>query len=92
MGLELESEKETDFPVKASGLEINPLQKIDPTNHHVIILAGAFAGEEGVCLGHVKDAHGLWAVSPDGSNKIVNLHFEEEFAILINRRQEPGKN
>jgi hypothetical protein len=92
LGLELESEKETDYPVKERDPQVSPPQNISPTSHHVIILKGDFAGQEGVCLGPVKDKDGLWAVSPDGSNKIMNLRFEEEFAILINRRQEPGKN
>jgi len=65
---------------------------IDPSGHNVIILAGEFAGEEGVCLGRAPDAADLWAVSPHSSSRIVNLKFDEEFGVLINRGQEPGKN
>ncbi len=65
---------------------------LDPAGHHVIILAGEFAGQEGVCLGPVPDGSGLWAVSPDGTDRIVNLKFDEEFGMLVNRGQEPGKN
>jgi hypothetical protein len=44
----------------------------DPTGKTVLILAGEFAGEEGVCLGPVTAAEGVWAVSPDSSDRIVN--------------------
>lgn len=65
---------------------------IDPTGRDVIILAGEFAGEEGVCLGRAQDRSGLWAVSANSSNRVVNLKFPEEFGVLINRGQPPGRN
>lgn len=65
---------------------------IDPSGHTVIILAGDFAGEEGICLGRVPDKKDLWAVSPNSSDRIVNLRFDEEFGVLLNPGQEPGKN
>jgi hypothetical protein len=64
----------------------------DPSGHSVIILAGEFAGKEGVCLGPVPDGSGLWAVSPHSSDRIVNLKFDEEFGVLINPGQEAGRN
>lgn len=64
----------------------------DPSGHSFIILAGEFAGQEGVCLGPVPDGSGLWAVSPHASDRIVNLKFEQEFGILVNGGQEPGSN
>jgi hypothetical protein len=65
---------------------------IDPAGHQIIILAGEFEGEEGVCLGRANDTQDLWAVSPDSSNRIVNLRFETEFGVLVNKGQQPGKN
>lgn len=64
----------------------------DPTGKSVLILAGEFAGEEGVCLGPATTAEKLWAVSPDASARIVNLRFAEEFGVLINRAQKLGRN
>lgn len=65
---------------------------INPSGLSVIILAGEFAGQAGVCLGAVPDGGGLWAVSPNSSDRIVNLKFDEEFGILINKGQAPGVN
>ena len=58
----------------------------------VLIIAGEFAGVEGVCLGEAPGAPGLWAVSPDSSDRIVNLRFEVDFGVLINPGQKPGAN
>ena len=63
----------------------------DPTNKSVIILRGEFAGQEGYCLGPSGEA-GKYAVTPNSSNGILNLRFDEEFGILINKDQRPGKN
>ncbi len=68
------------------------MQAIDPGGRTVLITVGEFAGEEGVCLGPVPDAKGLWAVSPSKSDRIVNLRFEEEFGVLINPGTDPGAN
>ena len=62
----------------------------DPTNHQVIILTGEFAGEEGYCLGPTHG--GLWAVTPNSSGKVLDLKFDADFGILINKAQAPGKN
>lgn len=47
----------------------------------ILLLTGAHAGEEGICLG--KSASGRWAVSPDSSNQIPDLKFGSEFALLL---------
>lgn len=62
----------------------------NPTNKPVIILTGEFAGNEGVCLGQNGD--GLWAVSPNASDRIIMLRFDDDFGILINKGQLPGVN
>ena len=63
----------------------------DPTGKPVIILTGEFAGEEGVCLGPTADGKS-WAVSPDCSDRILNLQFDRDFGILMNKGQAPGNN
>lgn len=67
------------------------MKRINPEGMPVIILAGEFAGKEGVCLGKGPEPE-IWAVSPDGSDKIVYLRFDSEFGILINKGQKPGRN
>lgn len=56
----------------------------------VRILAGNFRGGWGVCLGTA--AHGLWAVSPDGSDEILSLAFEKDFGLLMDLSANPGLN
>lgn len=68
------------------------MQDFDPSGKHVLITCGEFAGEEGVCLGRAPDTYDQWAVSPHSSDRIVNLKFEQEFGILVNGGQEPGRN
>lgn len=63
----------------------------DPTGKTVIILRGEFAGLEGFCLGSAGEK-GLWAVTPNTSNSILRLRLDEDFGILINPGQAPGKN
>ncbi|HTL67520.1 MAG TPA: hypothetical protein VL200_07655 [Lacunisphaera sp.] len=58
--------------------------------HRVLILAGNFAGEEGICLG--RAAAGRWAVSPDSSTAILELRFEREFALLLDLSTSPDRN
>ncbi len=65
---------------------------INPTGRTVIVLAGKFAGQEGVCLGAVTDGSGLWAVSPNSSSEIVSLEFPAEFGIVLNAGQESERN
>lgn len=68
------------------------MAKPDPTGLTVLITGGEFAGQEGVCLGPVPGARDLWAVSPDCSDRILNLKFGEEFGVVLNSRQETGRN
>jgi hypothetical protein len=68
------------------------MQKPDLSGKTILITAGEFVGEEGVCLGCSLSAQALWAVSPNSSDRIVNLRFEEEFGLLINPGQESGRN
>jgi hypothetical protein len=68
------------------------MNNINPEGLSVIILAGRFAGREGICLGRAKDGSPRWAVSPDGSDEIVYLEFEREFGVVVNRGQKPGPN
>lgn len=63
----------------------------NPTGKTVIIIAGEFAGQEGFCLGPAGEER-LFAVTPTASNQILRLRFDEEFGILINSGQEPGRN
>lgn len=64
----------------------------DPSGKTVLITWGEFTGEEGVCLGLAHSDKDLWAVSPNSCNSIVNLRFDEDFGVLLNPNQEPGKN
>lgn len=54
----------------------------DPTGRRVIILDGQYAGHEGVCLGKSEDGS-KWMVSPDSSNDILPMEFDQDFGILI---------
>lgn len=68
------------------------MQKPDLSGKTVLITGGEFAGEEGICLGRSPDAQDVWAVSPDCSDRIVNLRFVEDFGVLLNPEQSPGRN
>jgi hypothetical protein len=68
------------------------MQEPDPTGKTVLITGGEFTGNEGVCLGRAEGTAGLWAVSAHGSNRIVNLRFDEDFGLLLNPGQTAGKN
>lgn len=69
-----------------------PSQEIpDPTGKTVIITAGEFAGQEGFCLGAAGE-EGVFAVTPNTSNRILRLRFDEEFGILLNAGQRKGTN
>lgn len=56
----------------------------NPTGQRVIILAGPYAGHEGVCLGRTSDGSG-WMVSPDCTNEIIPMVLDREFGILLTR-------
>ena len=66
-------------------------QKNQISGARVIILQGDFAGREGVCLGETRDG-GLCAISPDGSNAIVQLAFERDFGLLVDLSADPQMN
>ncbi len=66
---------------KASGL----------TGCRVLILTGRYKGREGVCVGKSADSK-RWAISPDGSNEIIQLVFEQEFGLLIDLSSNPASN
>ena len=55
---------------------------LDPSGRRVIILEGPYAGQEGVCLGRSFDGS-TWMVSPDNSNDILPMIFDQDFGILI---------
>ena len=57
----------------------------------VLILAGKHKGEHGVCLGEAERA-GLWAISPDSSDKILSLAFEKDFGLLVDLSSDPSRN
>ena len=63
----------------------------DLSGHRVLIVTGTHAGQEGVCLGRSADGD-KWAVSPDGSNEILELIFEEEFGLLLDMSDDPNQN
>lgn len=56
----------------------------------VLILTGAFKGEEGICLGEQRN--GRWAISPDGSEKILSLVRDREFGLLTDLSADPRRN
>ena len=56
----------------------------------VLILGGHFQGEEGICLG--QERNGRWAISPDGSDEIVSLLCDREFALLIDLSADARRN
>ena len=57
----------------------------------VLILTGRFKGQEGVCLGK-GSAENLWAVSPDSTDEILSLVFEEDFGLLVDLSSDPTRN
>lgn len=59
--------------------------------HRVLILAGAHHGEEGICLGELGTGN-RWAISPDSSNDILELTFEQDFALLLDLSANPSRN
>jgi hypothetical protein len=59
--------------------------------HRVLILTGDHDGEEGICLGRIAGTN-RWAVSPDASTAILELRFEDEFALLFDLSATPSRN
>jgi hypothetical protein len=68
-----------------------PKEPGDFTGLRVLILAGQYKGREGVCTGKSADG-GRWAISPDGSNEILQLVFETEFGFLVDLSANPDNN
>ena len=66
-------------------------EKSDFTGSRVLILTGRYEGREGVCAGKSADGQ-RWAISPDGSDEILQLVFEKEFGLLIDLSADPDKN
>ena len=65
--------------------------KGDLSGCRVLIVSGPHSGQEGVCLGRAADGK-KWSVSPDESNEILNLTFEEEFGLLVDMSGDARKN
>ena len=63
----------------------------DLTGCRVLILSGRYEGQEGVCSGKSADGH-RWAISPDGSDEILQLVFEKEFGLLVDLSGNPQSN
>jgi hypothetical protein len=72
---------------------MNTFRKPTPSleRSRVLILAGEFFGREGICLGK-STASDHWAITPDGSNAILELGFEQEFSLLIDLSANPARN
>jgi len=57
----------------------------------VLILTGEYKGQQGACLGKA-DRAGQWAVSPDNSDEILSLAFENDFGLLVDLSANPHLN
>lgn len=66
-------------------------KKSDFTGSRVLMLTGRYGGREGVCIGKSADGQ-RWAISPDGSDEILQLIFEREFGVLIDLSSDPKQN
>jgi hypothetical protein len=75
---------------KAVQLICNQVFSYSMQSSRVLILSGQFKGEEGICLGEEKNDR--WAVSPDGSDEIVSLVRDREFALLVDLSGEALRN
>jgi hypothetical protein len=58
----------------------------------VLILTGDFQGQQGVCLGKAARSAGLWAISPNDSDKILSLAFETDFGLVMDSSANPRFN
>jgi len=59
--------------------------RTDPTGKTVKILSGEYQGLEGVCLGRILSKQ-LWAISPDGSTRIVQLSLGNDFIVIAGKK------
>jgi len=69
----------------------SPSASNDFSGYRVLILAGQYQGEEGICLGR-SSILGKWSVSPDSSNAILELEFEKEFGLLVDTSGDSERN
>ncbi len=65
--------------------------KGDLSGKRVLIVAGGFAGKEGICLGPAAEP-GKWAVSPDDCTEILSLTFDSEFGLLLDAPTDSSNN
>jgi hypothetical protein len=70
---------------------MRPKKPSNFTGCRVIILSGSHQGQEGVCVGRSSDGN-RWAISPDGTNEILQLIFEKDFGLLMDLSADPEKN
>lgn len=63
----------------------------DLSGCRILIVSGAHAGQEGICLGRAADGK-KWSVSPDETNEILNLTFEKEFGLLLDMSEDAERN
>lgn len=68
-----------------------PQERSDFTGCRVLIHSGRYKGREGVCAGKSADGE-RWAISPDGSDEILQLVFEKEFGLLVDLSANPDNN
>ncbi len=57
----------------------------------MLILTGSFKGNEGVCVGRLSDGR-RWAVSPKGTDEVLQLTFEQDFGLLLDCSASPENN
>ena len=70
---------------------INQVMKRDMSGCRVLILVAPYEGHEGTCIGRSADGK-HWAISPDGTDEILQLKFEKEFGLLMDLSADPDKN
>ena len=66
-------------------------RKSDLTGCRVLITRGAYQDTEGVCVGKSADGK-RWAISPDGTDQILQLVFEKDFGLLVDLSSDPALN
>lgn len=69
----------------------NRPRRSDFTGCRVLILCGRYEGRKGVCAGKSADVE-RWAISPDGSDEVLQLVFEKEFGLLVDLSANPDNN
>ena len=56
--------------------------KLEMEGARALILSEEYNSSEGVCLGK-QSSRNRWAVSLDGSEQVLSLRFESDFAFLV---------